>query len=76
MGNPCNKVDMSLFYAATTIFIGNGEIAPFWDLSWLGGEKPKDIAPLIYEASKKKKCTWRKPCTIKVGWLTLIWKPT
>jgi hypothetical protein len=57
IGNPCNDVDMSLFYAATTIYIGNREITPFWDSSWREGEKPKDIAPLIYEASKEKKCT-------------------
>jgi hypothetical protein len=51
MGNPCNDVDVSLFYSATTISIGDGEIAPFWDSPWLEGEKPKDIAPLIYANS-------------------------
>jgi hypothetical protein len=48
---------MSLFYSATTITIGNGKIAPFWDSPWLEGKRPKDIAPLIYEVSKKKRCT-------------------
>jgi hypothetical protein len=55
MGNPCNSVDMSLFYACTTITIGNGKIAPFWDLPWLNGMMPKDIAPLIFEASTRNK---------------------
>jgi hypothetical protein len=55
MGNPCGEVDMELFYAATTITIGNGNIAPFWHSPWLNGKKPKDIAPLIYEASTRKK---------------------
>ena len=50
-GNPCDKVDINLFYASTIISIGNGAIAPFWDSPWLNGKKPKDIAPLIYLAS-------------------------
>jgi hypothetical protein len=48
---------MNLFYAATTITIGNGKIEHFWDSSWQNGDKPKDIGPLIFEVSKRKKCT-------------------
>jgi hypothetical protein len=39
---------MGIFYAATTVTIGNGKIAPFWGSSWLNGAKPKDIASLIF----------------------------
>jgi hypothetical protein len=39
LGTPCNEVDMSLFYSATTITIGNGKIAPFWDSPWFRGKK-------------------------------------
>jgi hypothetical protein len=67
MGHPCNDVEMSLFYAATTISIGNGEIAPFWDSPWLEGEKPKDIGPLFMKLPRKRIAPWCKPCTIKVG---------
>jgi hypothetical protein len=46
---------MSLFYASTTITIENSNIATFWNSPWLNGMKPKDIAPLIYEVSTRKK---------------------
>jgi hypothetical protein len=71
MGNPCNDVDMSLFYSATTISIGDGKIAPFWDSPWLEGEKPKDIAPLIYKASNKKRCTVAQALHDR-GWVSNI----
>jgi hypothetical protein len=58
--SPCNSHDKELFAAATRVTIGNGERALFWDSSWLDGIRPKDIAPLIYDISKKKRCTVRK----------------
>jgi hypothetical protein len=62
---------MNIFYAATTIIIGNGKISLFWDSPWLYGEKPKDIAPLIYEAFKKKRCTMAQTLHNK-GWVANI----
>jgi hypothetical protein len=53
-GNPCNEKDMEIFYAATTITLGNGRKTPFWNALWLEGKTPKDIAPKIYELCKKK----------------------
>jgi hypothetical protein len=53
MGTPCDNVDMDLFFVST-ITVGNGKIALFWDAHWLNGRKPKDIAPLIYAASTRK----------------------
>ena len=44
-GTPCDEVDMSLFYASTTISIGNGKIAPFWDSPWLNGGDRKTMLP-------------------------------
>ena len=40
--------------------VGSGEKALFWHASWLNGSRPKDIAPLIFERSKMKKCTVAK----------------
>ena len=51
------------FYASTTITVGNGAKTPFWDSPWLLGRKPKDIAPLIFGASKKK--NWKVHETLK-----------
>jgi hypothetical protein len=45
---------MELFYAATTIDIGNGHTSSFWHAPWLDGLKPKDIAPKIFESSTRK----------------------
>ena len=54
LGNPCDEADMSFFYASTTIPVGNGAKTPFWEFPWLHGAKPKDVAPLIFEASMRK----------------------
>jgi hypothetical protein len=52
-GHPCTKEDMDIFYAVTTITIGNGCKTPFWEAPWLGGRKPIDIAPLFAISNKK-----------------------
>lgn len=57
MGNPCDVVDMEIFYACTSIAIVNGVKAPFQDSPSLNGKRLKDIAPLVHEASKRKKWT-------------------
>ena len=68
MGNPCDEDDMDLFYASTTITIGNGAIAPFWDSPWLFGRKPKDVAPLIFECSTRK--NWKvREALLEGAWI-------
>jgi hypothetical protein len=51
---------MDLFYAATTITLGNGEKTPFWGVPWLNGAKPIDISPPIYKISTRKSWNVKK----------------
>ena len=71
LGNPCTEEDMDFFYASTTIIVGNGAKTPFWDSPWLLGRKPKDIAPLIFQASKRKRSTLRQALRGN-AWMTHI----
>jgi hypothetical protein len=59
-GNTCTEEDMDIFYAATTITIGNGQKAPFWPAPWIQGRALKDIAPKIFESSSCRKCSVAK----------------
>jgi hypothetical protein len=53
-GNPCTEEDMDIFYAATTITVGNGRKTLFWHAPWIQGRALKDIAPKIFESSSCK----------------------
>ena len=57
MDVPCDETDRQLFNAATKVTLGNGAKALFWHSAWLDGASPKDIAPDIFLASKKKNKT-------------------
>lgn len=75
MGNPCDEEDLNFFYASTTITVGNGAKTPFWDSPWLLGRKPKDIAPLIHEASSWK--NWKvREALRENAWILKIRPPT
>jgi hypothetical protein len=52
---PYDEVDRNLFNVATKVTIGDRHKASFWTSSWLDAKPPKLIAPMIYEASKRKK---------------------
>lgn len=57
METPNDDIDRGPFNAAMKVHIGYGKKASFWNTSWLNGLSPRTIAPLIYEASKRKKAT-------------------
>jgi hypothetical protein len=60
LGTPCTTQDSDLFAAATKVTIGNGKKALFWEAAWINGRRPKDIAPLIFDVSERKKITIHK----------------
>jgi len=62
-----------LFRACTTVQIGNGTRAKFWDSSWLQNKAPRDIAPSLY------KLAWRKNLSVKEqlvnqNWTRSLWR--
>jgi hypothetical protein len=70
-GNPCSVEDMNIFYAATIITLGNGCKTSFWHAPWLHGRAPKDIAPKLFESSKRKK--WKvSQALLNDAWLSKI----
>jgi hypothetical protein len=62
---------MDIFYAVTTITLGNVKKTPFWQTPWLHGMKPNYIAPLIFVALKRK--NWKVSQVLcEDAWVTKI----
>lgn len=60
---PCDTIDRQLFAACTTITIGDGSIARFWNEKWLMGQAPKDIAPKMFCLARRKNLTVKDALT-------------
>ena len=56
---PCNALDRQLFRCSTSVTIGDGKRALFWDSAWFHGHAPRDVAPNLY------KLAWRKRLTVR-----------
>jgi hypothetical protein len=56
---------------ATRVNIGNGKKTNFWAAAWFKSMWSKDIAPLIFGTSKKRKCMVH---TVKYWWIEVIHK--
>ncbi|WVZ59434.1 hypothetical protein U9M48_009577 [Paspalum notatum var. saurae] len=42
---PCTETDKLFFAAATSVHVGDGKLASFWDTAWLRGLRPRDFGP-------------------------------
>lgn len=57
---PCDEMDKLLFAATTQITIGDGRTVRFWDSAWIDGQRPKNLMPLAFAISKKRKKSLRQ----------------
>jgi hypothetical protein len=55
METSCTESEKLLFSRCTTISLGNGRKEDFWNSAWLFGQRPKDLAPLLYNFTRRKK---------------------
>jgi hypothetical protein len=60
---PIDSTDLALFSAATTVTVRNGRKASFWHSSWLNGQTPFSLCPLLYKHSRRKKRSVREATT-------------
>jgi hypothetical protein len=81
METPCTESEKLLFARCTTISLGNGRKADFWNSAWLFGQRPKDFAPLLYNFTRRKKCpvaealrdsTWIRDLNYRTGFTTSL----
>jgi hypothetical protein len=54
---PMSAVEKALFRACTHISVGNGNRTRFWNDRWLRGQRPRDIASLLYRLAWQKNLT-------------------
>jgi hypothetical protein len=71
---PYDDIDKLLFAATTTIKIGDGATTSLWELAWWEG-RLKDVAPLVYSASKKKNLSLQQALRSN-QWLLDVTLPT
>jgi len=55
---PVDKIDKQLFRASTTVTLGDGQKASFWQSTWLDGKAPMDLYPNLFRLA------WRKNKTV------------
>ncbi|PNT69904.1 hypothetical protein BRADI_2g02653v3, partial [Brachypodium distachyon] len=54
METPLDEQDRFLFSALTKICVNDGRTASFWCNAWLQGERARDIAPMLFQAARRK----------------------
>lgn len=54
LGNPRIDIDKLLYATCTELQLGGGRQISFWHNAWAEGQRPKDVAPRLYQCSKRK----------------------
>lgn len=57
MPTPCDEQDNELFAASTSVTIGDGRKALFWESPWACSSTLKAVAPNLFRHARKKKRT-------------------
>jgi uncharacterized protein YodC (DUF2158 family) len=57
-----SKMELDAFAASTSMVVGNGESALFWEDRWLDGKSIKEMAPKVYALVPKRR---RKARTVR-----------
>jgi hypothetical protein len=60
----CTKEEKDLFFASTTMTVGDGQTAIFWEDRWIHGRSISEIAPELYSCIPKRR---RKHRTVADG---------
>jgi hypothetical protein len=56
--------ERAVFFASTSMAIGNGRTALFWEDRWIGGRAVSELAPQLYDCVPKRR---RKTTTVAAG---------
>jgi hypothetical protein len=67
-----SKVELDAFTASTSMVVGNGESALFWEDRWLEGRSIKEMAPEVYALVPKRR---RKARTVREALADRAWIP-
>ena len=59
-----SKEERALFFASTTMMLGDGRTALFWDDRWINDQSVREIAPMLYQCIPKQR---RKTRTVVEG---------
>ena len=59
-----------LFYASTTMALGDGRTALFWEDRWLGGQGVRELVPMLFQCIPKQR---RKTRTVAEAMANNLW---
>jgi hypothetical protein len=67
-----SKAELDIFAASTSMVVGNGQSALFWEDRWVDGRSIKEMAPEVYALVPKRR---RKVRTVREALLDRAWIP-